>query len=59
MARVFNGKVEAEIREDASPECNLCLPGFAAAGSVYRLLACRSDRSRSIGVTCLGRLPWL
>ncbi|MGY3034820.1 hypothetical protein ACVIIV_003990 [Bradyrhizobium sp. USDA 4354] len=25
MARVFNGKVEAEIREDCASACNLCL----------------------------------
>ena len=53
MARVFNGKVEAEIREDSYPARNLCLSGL------YRLPACRSARSRSIAATCLGRLAWV
>lgn len=51
MARVFNGKVEAEIREHCAPARNLCLTALPAAGFPYRLLACRSNRSRSIGVT--------
>ena len=56
MARVFNGKVEAEIREDCSAACNLCLTG--PGKGAYRLPARRSVRSRSIAATCLGRLAW-
>jgi hypothetical protein len=37
MARVFNGKVEAEIREHCSPACNLRLALSQAAA----VIACR------------------
>ena len=42
MARVFNGKVEAEIRDDHPSGRNLRL-----AAPPYRLLACRSSRTYS------------
>ncbi|MET4220564.1 hypothetical protein ACVWWG_008832 [Bradyrhizobium sp. LB7.2] len=31
MARVFNGKVEAEIREEQLPACNIGLTALLAA----------------------------